>query len=63
MQKRKIQTQTFCVSRVRLFSSSAQVCFSNTAINLFQKIKEPNPMSHHISCLAVPTSLDNLEIT
>jgi len=33
VQKRKIQTQTkiFCITGVRLFSSSAQVCFQDTA--------------------------------
>jgi len=31
--KRKIQTQTFCATRVQLFSSSAQVYFLNTAVS------------------------------
>jgi len=37
VQKRKTDTQTkiFCITRVRLFSSSAQVWFQNTAIGVY----------------------------
>jgi len=41
VQKVKIQTQNiFCITRVRFFSSSAQVYFYNTAVNLHTILAE-----------------------